>query len=165
MRRMERQVLLNIVDEAWKNHLLAMDHLRSSVQLKGYAQLDPKVEYKREGMRLFESMWESIAERTTDLIFRMESFNEDFVRSTWVDARAAKTELPPAASPSSGQSAPPASGAASAGAAGNKLQTSRGEPDTKPEPIRHRGPKVGRNDPCPCGSGKKYKSCCMKHIA
>ena len=165
MRRMERQVLLNIVDEAWKNHLLAMDHLRSSVQLKGYAQLDPKVEYKREGMRLFESMWESIAERTTDLIFRMESFNEDFVRSTWVDARAAKTELPPAVSPSSGQSAPPASGAASAGAAGNKLQTSRGEPDTKPEPIRHRGPKVGRNDPCPCGSGKKYKSCCMKHIA
>src|SRR5690606_32776850 len=93
MRRMERQVLLTIVDESWKNHLLAMDHLRSSVQLKGYAQLDPKVEYKREGMRLFESMWESIGERATDLIFRMESFNEDFVRSTWVDARADKTEI------------------------------------------------------------------------
>ncbi len=85
MRRMERQILLSIVDEAWKNHLLTMDHLRSSVALKGYAQLDPKVEYKREGMRLFESMWESIGERVTDLIFRMESFNEEFIRSTWVE--------------------------------------------------------------------------------
>ncbi len=94
MRRMERQVLLTIVDETWKNHLLAMDHLRSSVQLKGYAQLDPKVEYKREGMRLFEKMWEAIGERATDLIFRMESFNEDFVRSTWVDARARHDTAP-----------------------------------------------------------------------
>lgn len=154
MRRMERQVLLTIVDESWKNHLLAMDHLRSSVQLKGYAQLDPKVEYKREGMRLFEAMWESIGERATDLIFRMESFNEDFVRSTWVDARAAKTEIA-------------SSAAASAQSSHQQVaeQNSRGDSDTKPEPIRHRGPRVGRNDPCPCGSGKKYKSCCMKNMA
>lgn len=153
MRRMERQVLLTIVDESWKNHLLAMDHLRSSVQLKGYAQLDPKVEYKREGMRLFESMWESIGERATDLIFRMESFNEDFVRSTWVDARADKTEI--------------ASSSAAASSSHQQVaeQNSRGDTDVKPEPIRHRGPRVGRNDPCPCGSGKKYKSCCMKNMA
>ena len=91
MRRMERQILLNIVDDAWKNHLLTMDHLRSSVGLKGYAQMDPKVEYKREGMRLFEQMWDSIGERVTDLIFRMESFNQDFIRSTWVDARTIKS--------------------------------------------------------------------------
>jgi preprotein translocase subunit SecA len=154
MRRMERQVLLTIVDEAWKNHLLAMDHLRSSVQLKGYAQLDPKVEYKREGMRLFETMWESIGERSTDLIFRMESFNEDFVKSTWVDARADKpVSAPPAVTPE-------ASGHQKAAE-----QNSRGDSEVKPEPIRHRGPKVGRNDPCPCGSGKKYKSCCMKNMA
>ncbi|TVP95246.1 MAG: preprotein translocase subunit SecA [Planctomycetaceae bacterium] len=156
MRRMERQVLLTIVDEAWKNHLLAMDHLRSSVQLKGYAQLDPKVEYKREGMRLFETMWESIGERATDLIFRMESFNDEFVRSTWVDARAKKSEI---------VSAP--SGGDTAGSSGrdSAMQTNNTDVDAKPEPIRRRGPKVGRNDPCPCGSGKKYKSCCLKHIA
>ncbi len=155
MRRMERQVLLTIVDESWKNHLLAMDHLRSSVQLKGYAQLDPKVEYKREGMRLFESMWESIGERATDLIFRMESFNEDFVRSTWVDARADKTEIvTPSAASGQGSSHQQVA-----------EQNSRGDTDVKPEPIRHRGPRVGRNDPCPCGSGKKYKSCCMKNMA
>ncbi len=93
MRRMERQVLLQIVDDAWKNHLLTMDHLRSSVGLKGYAQMDPKVEYKREGMRLFESMWESIGERVTDLIFRMESsLNEEFIRSTWVEGQARHDE-------------------------------------------------------------------------
>lgn len=157
MRRMERQVLLTIVDEAWKNHLLAMDHLRSSVQLKGYAQLDPKVEYKREGMRLFDSMWESIGERATDLIFRMESFNEDFVRSTWVDARAAKKEVPTTVAP--------AAGGSKAAPRDSDLKTSRDESEAKPETIRHVGPKVGRNDPCPCGSGKKYKSCCMKNIA
>jgi len=156
MRRMERQVLLTIVDEAWKNHLLAMDHLRSSVQLKGYAQLDPKVEYKREGMRLFESMWESIGERATDLIFRMESFNDDFVRSTWVDARTIKSDSPRAIE-SENESTTSHQKVAE--------QSSRGDVDTKSEPIRHLGPKVGRNDPCPCGSGKKYKSCCMKNIA
>lgn len=157
MRRMERQVLLTIVDEAWKNHLLAMDHLRSSVQLKGYAQLDPKVEYKREGMRLFDSMWESIGERATDLIFRMESFNEEFVRSTWVDARHEKSEVAAAA----------VSGSAGDGTSHQEVaqQSARGDADAKPEPIRHHGPRVGRNDPCPCGSGKKYKSCCMKHMA
>jgi preprotein translocase subunit SecA len=155
MRRMERQVLLTIVDETWKNHLLAMDHLRSSVQLKGYAQLDPKVEYKREGMRLFEKMWESIGERATDLIFRMESFNEEFVRSTWIDARPKKDEA--ASRPS--LPAPGSSAHQQAAEQSNK------DTETRPEPIRHIGPKVGRNDPCPCGSGKKYKACCLRKMA
>jgi preprotein translocase subunit SecA len=149
MRRMERQVLLQIVDDAWKNHLLTMDHLRSSVSLKGYAQMDPKVEYKREGMRLFETMWESIGERVTDLIFRMESsLNEDFIRSTWVEGKATHDE------------------AKSASDLGRESQTvsqssNRGEA-SRPDPIRNKGPRVGRNDPCPCGSGKKYKACHMR---
>ncbi len=88
IRRMERQVMLSIVDESWKGHLLAMDHLRSAVGLKGYAQLDPKVEYKREGMRLYEKMWFAIGERVTDIIFRMEGLSEDFVGSTWVETSA-----------------------------------------------------------------------------
>ncbi|MGV3485966.1 MAG: preprotein translocase subunit SecA, partial [Planctomycetaceae bacterium] len=156
MRRMERQVLLTIVDETWKNHLLAMDHLRSSVQLKGYAQLDPKVEYKREGMRLFEKMWESIGERATDLIFRMESFNEEFVRSTWVDARPRHDDPSVAVR---------AAGAIPASAQQNAAEQSNRDNEQRPEPIRHIGPKVGRNDPCPCGSGKKYKACCLRKLA
>jgi preprotein translocase subunit SecA len=152
MRRMERQVLLQIVDDAWKNHLLTMDHLRSSVGLKGYAQMDPKVEYKREGMKLFESMWESIGERVTDLIFRMESsLNEDFIRSTWVEGQARH------------DSAQTASGMHSSDSPGQRAaETSNQGEDLPPETIRNSGPRVGRNDPCPCGSGKKYKACHMR---
>src|SRR4029077_19813427 len=83
IRRMERLMVLQLLDTAWKDHLLAMDHLRSSVGLRGYAQVDPKVEYKREGMRTFEVMWTSVGERVTDLVFRMEQLDEGFVGSTW----------------------------------------------------------------------------------
>ncbi len=152
MRRMERQILLNIVDEAWKNHLLTMDHLRSSVGLKGYAQMDPKVEYKREGMRLFESMWESIGERVTDLIFRMESFNEEFIRSTWVEGETRHDDAN-TANQMAQESDTPAQRAA---------QSSNRDEERRPEPVRNVGPRVGRNDPCPCGSGKKYKACHMR---
>ncbi len=92
IRRMERMLVLQILDAAWKDHLLAMDHLRSSVSLRGYAQVDPKVEYKREGMRLFDSMWIQIGERVTDLVFRMEQLDEGFVGSTWAQATAVHEE-------------------------------------------------------------------------
>ncbi|TWT87822.1 preprotein translocase subunit SecA [Neorhodopirellula pilleata] len=159
MRRMERQILLNIVDDSWKNHLLTMDHLRSSVGLKGYAQMDPKVEYKREGMRLFETMWGSIGERVTDLIFRMESFNEAFIRSTWVDARATHDD----ASQSNQAARMAADTEAQRAARGS--ETSSGDDAEKVQPIRKIEPAIGRNSPCPCGSGKKYKSCCMRKMA
>ncbi|MEI6036385.1 MAG: preprotein translocase subunit SecA, partial [Planctomycetota bacterium] len=77
MKRMERAVLLQILDNAWKDHLLAMDHLRSSVGLRGYAQVDPKVEYKREGMRTFDLMWKGIDERVTDIVYRIEEVEDD----------------------------------------------------------------------------------------
>ncbi|MCH2124504.1 MAG: SEC-C domain-containing protein [Pirellulaceae bacterium] len=144
MRRMERQLLLQIVDTAWKDHLLVMDHLRSSVGLSGYAQKDPKVEYKKEGMRLFDAMWQSIGERATDLIFRMEDLSGDFVSSTWVETSAQHANAQSASEIASEQEA--------------AIQNSQ---DNKPETIRNRGERVGRNAPCPCGSGKKYKNCHM----
>jgi len=123
-----------------------MDHLRSSVGLRGYAQVDPKVEYKREGMRIFEQMWNSVGERVTDLVFRVEQLDEDFVSSTWAGAEAVHEE------------------AASAGdiAAQQQAAIDGTQADRKPEPIRNRQQRVGRNDPCPCGSGKKFKNCCRK---
>ena len=119
----------------------------SSVGLRGYAQVDPKVEYKREGMRTFEQMWSSLGERVTDMIFRMEEQDEGFVGSTWTDSRATH-DSPPA-------------GTATLGA---DQQTAIDNSDTPPkqEPIRNRGQRVGRNDPCPCGSGKKFKNCHMR---
>jgi preprotein translocase subunit SecA len=146
MRRMERALLLQILDSAWKEHLLAMDHLRSSVGLRGYAQVDPKVEYKREGMSLFDTMWTSVGNYVTDLIFKMEQLDEGFVGSTWVESEAIHEEAPGTSEIARQQQA------AIAGTEGEK----------KLEPIRNRAEKVGRNDPCPCGSGKKYKHCCMR---
>ncbi len=145
MRRMERALLLQLLDTAWKDHLLAMDHLRSSIGLRGYAQVDPKVEYKREGMKLFEGMWTSTGERVTDLIFRMEQLDEGFVGSTWTEAEARHDD------------------ATGAGAIAQQQEAIDGtQTDHKPEPIRHHQARVGRNDPCPCGSGKKFKNCCMR---
>jgi preprotein translocase subunit SecA len=146
MGRMERTLVLQILDAAWKDHLLAMDHLRNSVGLRGYAQVDPKVEYKREGMRTFEVMWKSVGERVTDLIFRVEQLDESAVASTFVESQAIHEEAPGAAAIAEQQQA-----------AIDATQT-----DKKPEPIRNRGQRVGRNDPCPCGSGKKFKNCCMR---
>jgi preprotein translocase subunit SecA len=145
MRRMERSLLLQIVDMAWKDHLLTMDRLRSSVGLQGYAQKDPKVEYKREGMKLYDDMWFSLGEQVTDLIFRMERLNEDFVGATWVESSASHDQAQ-----SSSDIAREQQGTNSNGGGGDISKT-----------IRNIGPKVGRNDPCPCGSGKKYKKCCL----
>ncbi len=147
IRRMERQVLLSIVDSAWKDHLLAMDHLRSAISLKSYAQMDPKVEYKREGMRMYGDMWFAIGERMTDLIFRMEALDEGFIASTWTETNA--------------QHAPPPSLTRAPSQQEIDLQAAdrAGAPEARPEPIRNTGQRVGRNDPCPCGSGKKYKAC------
>jgi preprotein translocase subunit SecA len=147
MRRMERALVLQILDTAWKDHLLAMDHLRSSVGLRGYAQVDPKVEYKREGMRTFELMWAGVGEKVTDLIFRMEQLDEGFVGSTWVSSTATH-ESPPSSTSQMGR---------------EQQQAIDGSDEpAKREPIRRHGPQVGRNEPCPCGSGKKYKNCCLR---
>ncbi len=145
MRRMERAMVLQIVDSAWKEHLLAMDHLRSSVSLVGYAQVDPKVEYKREGMKLYEQMWDALGQRTTDLIFRMEQLDEGFVSSTWVETAAVHEEGPTATEMARQQD-----------------EAIANSQDAKIETIRNVGQRVGRNEPCPCGSGKKYKNCCMR---
>jgi len=125
-----------------------MDHLRSSVGLRGYAQVDPKVEYKREGMRTFELMWKAIDERVTDIVYRIEQVDDDALTSTFRETAAIHEEAPPAAlAPPADQVAPAADQPAA---------------DAAVEPIRNFGHKVGRNDPCPCGSGKKFKNCCGK---
>ena len=148
MQRMERTLLLEIVDSAWKDHLLVMDHLRSSVGLKGYAQMDPKVEYKREGMKLFEQMWQSIEERTTDLVFRMEQLDEDFVSSTWKESSASHAEAESTSEIAQQQQA---------------AIDASGDDGGRIDPIRNRAQQVGRNQVCPyCDSGKKYKNCCMR---
>ena len=150
MRRMERIVLLEVVDSAWKDHLLAMDYLRSAVGQRGIAQLDPKVEYKREGMRMFETLWDSIGERVTDLIFKMEHLPEDFISNTFVVTNASHAPAP-APAPTSEIAKEQDRAIDNSGGRGAVVET-----------IRNRSKKPKRNDPCHCGSGKKYKICCMR---
>jgi preprotein translocase subunit SecA len=151
MHAVERGLVLEQLDGAWKTHLLSMDNLRSGVGLRGYAQEDPKIVYKREGMKEFENMWAGVRDRVTETVFRMEEMgDEEAQMALWAGARATQ-----AAAISAAQ-------ARSAQADAASQQTSAGGEVKKPEPIRNVGAKVGRNDPCPCGSGKKYKNCHMK---
>ena len=162
MREMEKVLVLQFLDSSWMEHLRSMDHLRSSVGLRGYAQVDPKVEYKREGMKIFEEMWSGVGDKVTDMIFRMEQADPDFLNylgSRWQLDRArtihesAPTE--PAVNASAGNNIRAQQDAA--------IEASKGA--QKIEPVRNTGLKVGRNDPCPCGSGRKYKVCCMRKNA
>ena len=164
MREMEKVLLLQILDSNWMEHLRAMDHLRSSVGLRGYAQVDPKVEYKREGMKIFEQMWAGVGDKVTDLIFRMEQFDPDFLNylgSRWQLDRSQAIHADPNANGSAV--------AVGAGVSGGDVRAQQDaaiaasqKGEKKPEPVRNVGKKVGRNDPCPCGSGRKFKVCCMK---
>jgi preprotein translocase subunit SecA len=143
MRQMERSLLLNQLDSAWKNHLYQMDYLRSGIGLRGWGQEDPKTVYKQEGMKEFKAMWEGVEDKVTDTVFRMEE-TEAFQESLWTIGATIHDAAP--------------RGAAEA----VRESTNAGGEPKKVEPIRNRGEKVGRNDPCPCGSGKKYKNCHMR---
>ena len=157
IRRMERTVLLTQLDSAWKDHLLAMDHVRAGVNFRSMGQMDPKVEYKREGMRLFDQMWLSIGERMTDVIFRMEAIDSDIVADSWVETSARHDEFDLRSTLQAESSALLAEKQRDLEAA-EKAGTSEEAIPT----IRNRGDKLGRNDPCTCGSGKKFKNCCMR---
>ncbi len=150
MKRMERSLVLNQLDTTWKNHLYVMDHLRSGIGLVGYAQIDPKTEYKRQGMKEFDSMWVGLGDKVTDTVFRMED-DESFAESVWAIGAMVKEAAPRAASAESIRS--------------QQDTAIRGsqQGEKKIEPIRNRDKKIGRNEACPCGSGKKYKNCCMKN--
>ncbi len=144
--RAERMLLLDRLDHAWKEHLYQMDHLRQGIGFEAYAQKDPKVEYKRQGMKAFEEMWDRVGREVTQMIFRLErEGSPEFLNSLWAGGRAAHQQ------------------AQSAAQEYKEELNNRPEPGQEGktiDPIVNEAPKVGRNDPCPCGSGKKYKKCC-----
>ncbi len=143
---LERYVLLQVYDGTWKDHLYAMDHLKSSIWTRSFAEKDPKVEYKREGFRMFNEMLAAIEDKVTDIIFKVHLEAGARARSVWSVSQTAHDEV--------GQFAMAERQRAAA-------QAPQGEQKVKQ--IKLETPKVGRNDPCPCGSGKKYKKCCGKN--
>jgi preprotein translocase subunit SecA len=140
MRRVEQYFYLQEIDGQWKDHLLAMDHLRSGVGLRGYAQKDPKQEYKKEGYELFLSMNHRIKTEVAKKLMQVQVESDEETERLMRARMAQRRQMHYGA---------PAQAAAASGS-GAKVQT-----------YRRAGKKVGRNDPCPCGSGKKYKHCCL----
>ncbi len=135
MRMFERDVMLRVVDQAWKDHLLALDHLKEGIGLRGYGQRDPKNEYKRESYELFQGMKESIEDTSIKTLFRLEPLSEEQLAERRRQQRAVAERMKLGGPP-----------------------RQVGAPQ-QPVTVKRKGEKVGRNDPCPCGSGKKYKKC------
>jgi len=127
MRYLERVLFLQVLDTQWKDHLLAMDHLKEGIGLRGYGQRDPLTEYKKEAFDMFADMTGRISMDTLSRIFKIQIKEEESVKKQYAQPKP--------------------------------VQYNRGEASESLQPVA-RGRKVGRNDPCPCGSGKKYKKCC-----
>ncbi len=166
MRQFERHVFLTVIDNLWKDHLYEMDHLKSGVQYRSFGQKNPLFEYQREGLHMFEDLRTMISKEVTSFIFRLER----------VEQRSAPAPQPSqtlhgnfsvftqAGGQSSQQSAAPAQQAApvqqqSYNNAPQQQMTNRSGPQPPRQPVVRNAFEVGRNDPCPCGSGKKFKKC------
>jgi len=128
-RQLERIVMLQTVDNLWKDHLLSMDHLKEGIGLRGYAQQNPLIVYKKEGFEMFNEMISRVKDETLGILFRVQIEEPKKID----DLRQPKEQ---------------------------KLAFSGGGEPEKPKPAQRKLKKVGRNAPCPCGSGKKYKKCC-----
>jgi preprotein translocase subunit SecA len=156
-REVERRVMLSVIDEKWRDHLYEMDMLKEGIGLRAWGQKDPLIEYKREAFAAFETMMESLGEDVVKRFFRVSIVREP---------QRAAPEPPPlstlaprvAAASAARESHASFSAFGGGGGEGAPQPTATSAPAAPAEPVRA-GPKVGRNDPCPCGSGKKYKKC------
>jgi len=139
LRYLEKVIMLQSIDHHWKDHLLAIDQLKEGIGLRGYAQKDPKIEYQKEAYQMFLEMLERIKRDTVEKLFAIQIARDQEVKEMKVERR--QTFIL---------------------SRGMEAAQSGGErEDGKGVTVRREGKKVGRNDPCPCGSGKKYKKCCL----
>ena len=154
MRTVEKQVMLRQLDMHWKEHLAAMDHLRQGIGLRSYAQKNPKQEYKREAFEMFGTMLEQVKHDTISILCRIRVQGEQELDDSEERRRAAEAMRYQHAQASAlGGQPQPQPGQAQPG------QPGRAAPPPRPETFKRDGRKVGRNEPCPCGSGKKFKQC------
>ena len=146
----ERSVMLQSLDSHWREHLAALDHLRQGIHLRGYAQKNPKQEYKREAFELFGQMLDLIRHNVVKVVMTVRIQSRE-------EIEAAEEQLaPPRVANVHYQHAD--FGGEESESGEMLAPTANGEPPRQ-QPLVHAVPKVGRNDPCPCGSGKKYKQC------
>ncbi|PIQ83734.1 MAG: preprotein translocase subunit SecA [Candidatus Omnitrophica bacterium CG11_big_fil_rev_8_21_14_0_20_63_9] len=159
MPQLERTILLSIMDAKWKDHLFMMDSLREGIHLRGYGQRDPLVEYQREAYRMFQDMIESIKIESLTMLLRVQPAPTGApTPATSVFARTPVKEMHPDASQAE-RFIPTAQPVEEPPAPRAPVPSSSRKAAQIPAPVQHAGPKVGRNDPCHCGSGKKFKKC------
>lgn len=147
MRSLEKQVMLHVLDTLWKEHLANMDHLRQGIGLRAYAQKNPKQEYKRESFEMFQGMLDTLKHDVTRLLLRLEPMSEEQMRAM-EQQRQREAELA-----QKKMQMQHAQSSALDSDAENELAPK------KNTPVQRSQAKIGRNEPCPCGSGKKYKAC------
>jgi len=135
LRQLEKIIMLQTIDSLWKDHLFNMDHLKEGIGLRGYGQKNPLQEYQKEGFEMFEEMVHKIQEDVVQKLFTIEMAREGVAEEMELQRRPQRMVL-------------------SHGGEGGE--------SSRVNPVKRQGGKVGRNDPCPCGSGKKYKRCCGK---
>jgi preprotein translocase subunit SecA len=140
LRYLEKVIMLQSVDYHWKDHLLAIDQLKEGIGLRGYAQKDPRIEYQKEAYQMFLDMLDRIKKDTIEKLFTIQIARDEEVKEMKVPKR---------------QTFFLSRGPEGAATAGGETESGKGVT------VRRDGKKVGRNDPCPCGSGKKYKKCCL----
>jgi preprotein translocase subunit SecA len=180
MRYHERMIMLSVIDGQWKDHLLSMDHLKEGIGLRGYGQHDPLVEYKRESFDMFEEMMQRFQEETVRYLYLMQIMERPPDSGARPSGDSAPSDLtlqgPEVGVPSvitggrGGNGRPPRQIATSVDEIEEAFQRKKkkeleqarmaGAGDMQVQQVVRSGDKVGRNDPCPCGSGKKYKKCC-----
>jgi preprotein translocase subunit SecA len=159
MRALERYLLLQIIDDRWREHLYDMDYLRNGIGLRGHAQIDPLVAYKNESFELFKDLMNSIWADFARMIFRVqveiEGPNGDAPQQQYTPSSGSSTRAGRVSYSGGGEAAPSALAVAAAGAGEEYAEA--------PEPVQQRrveaAEQIGRNDPCWCGSGKKFKKC------
>jgi preprotein translocase subunit SecA len=139
LRYLEKVIMLQSIDHHWKDHLLAVDQLKEGIGLRGYGQKDPRIEYQKEAYQMFLEMLDRIKRDTVEKLFAIQIAKEQEVKEMKVERK---------------QTFILSRGEAAQGGGGETE-------DGKGVTVRREGKKVGRNDPCPCGSGKKYKKCCL----
>ena len=164
IRYLERMIMLQVVDSQWKDHLLAMDHLKEGIGLRGYGQKDPLIEYKREGFEMFEAMVERIRQQTIEYLYRVQvapadAFPFDDAQGRPFDSAQGRPMDEARVAPSAGGRDGDILGRPEARSQPRLAERSL-RPTASTAPIKIAGKKIGRNDPCPCGSGRKYKKCC-----
>ena len=173
----ERSIIIQTVDQSWREHLAALDHLRQGIHLRGYAQKDPKQEYKRESFTLFEQLLERVRDSVSRVLMNVKVQSQEEAEEAARLANARALALAQAANPTHAEFNPEASfsaddtetlAMAAQGQSTNTLIQAPGQfPSSMPgsaasdqaQTVRRDMPKVGRNEPCPCGSGKKFKHC------